>query len=42
MADLTNKEYVQRVAEHLSIDPTITALVNDAGLGSARKLLDRR
>jgi uncharacterized protein len=38
-ADLTNKEDVQRVASRLSTDPTITALVNNAGLGSARTLL---
>jgi len=42
VADLTNKEDVQRVAERLSTDPTITALVNNAGLGSARKLLDEK
>jgi short-subunit dehydrogenase len=41
-ADLTNKEDVQRIAERLSTDPTITALVNNAGLGSARKLLDEK
>lgn len=41
-ADLTRKEDVQRVAERLSTDPTITALVNNAGLGSARKLLDEK
>ena len=40
VADLTRKEDVQRVAERLRSDPTITALVNNAGLGSARKLLD--
>ena len=39
-ADLTKKEDVQRVAERLSTDATITALVNNAGLGSAGKLLD--
>jgi len=39
-ADLTNKEEVRRVAERLSADSTITALVNNAGLGSAGKLLD--
>jgi uncharacterized protein len=39
-ADLTKKEDVQRVADRLSSDPTITTLVNNAGLGSARKLLD--
>jgi short-subunit dehydrogenase len=41
-ADLTKKEDVQRVAERLSTDPTITALVNNAGIGSARKLLDEK
>jgi short-subunit dehydrogenase len=41
-ADLTRKEDVQRVAKRLSTDPTITALVNNAGLGSARKLLDEK
>jgi uncharacterized protein len=41
-ADLTRKEDVQRVAERLSTDPTITALVNNAGLGSARTLLDEK
>jgi uncharacterized protein len=41
-ADLTRKEDVQRVAERLSSDPTITALVNNAGLGSAGKLLDAK
>ena len=39
-ADLTNPEDVRRVAERLRADPTITALVNNAGLGSAGKLLD--
>src|SRR5215813_1526195 len=39
-ADLTKKEDVQRVAERLNTDSTITALVNNAGLGSAGKLLD--
>jgi len=42
VADLTKKEDVQRIAERLSTDPTITALVNNAGLGSARKLLDEK
>jgi uncharacterized protein len=42
VADLTKKEDVQRVAERLSTDSTITALVNNAGLGSARKLLDEK
>jgi short-subunit dehydrogenase len=41
-ADLTIKEDVQRVAERLSTDPTITALVNNAGVGSAGKLLDSK
>ncbi|HEY6375358.1 MAG TPA: SDR family oxidoreductase [Edaphobacter sp.] len=41
-ADLTRKEDVQRVAERLSTDPTITALVNNAGIGSAGKLLDAK
>jgi short-subunit dehydrogenase len=41
-ADLTIKEDVQRVAERLSTDPTITALVNNAGMGSAGKLLDSK
>src|ERR1700693_6377603 len=39
-ADLTMKEDVQRIAERLSTDTAITALVNNAGLGSAGKLLD--
>ena len=39
-ADLTKKEDVQRVAERLTSDPTITVLVNNAGLGSAGTLLD--
>jgi short-subunit dehydrogenase len=39
-ADLMKKEDVQRVAERLNTDSTITALVNNAGLGSAGKLLD--
>jgi uncharacterized protein len=41
-ADLTKKEDVQRVAERLSTDPTITALINNAGVGSAGKLLDAK
>ena len=41
-ADLTLKVDVQRVAERLSSDPTITALVNNAGVGSAGKLLDAK
>jgi short-subunit dehydrogenase len=39
-ADLTQAADVQRVAERLRSDSTITALVNNAGLGSAGKLLD--
>jgi uncharacterized protein len=39
-ADLTKKEDVQRVAERLSNDTTITALVNNAGVASVAKLLD--
>ena len=42
VADLTNKEDVQRITERLNSDPTITALVNNAGLGRARKLLDEK
>ena len=41
-ADLTTKEGVLRVAERLSSDPAITALVNNAGTASARKLLDEK
>jgi short-subunit dehydrogenase len=41
-ADLTRKEDVQRVAVRLSTDPTITALVNNAGIGSAGKLLEAK
>jgi short-subunit dehydrogenase len=41
-ADLTKHEDVQRVAKRLSTDPTITALVNNAGIGSARRLLDEK
>lgn len=40
VADLTRKEDVQRVSDRLSTDTTITALINNAGLGSARRLLD--
>jgi short-subunit dehydrogenase len=39
-ADLTKAVDVQRVAVRLSSDSTITALVNNAGIGSAGKLLD--
>jgi uncharacterized protein len=42
VADLTSKDDVQHIAERLSTDRTITALVNNAGLGSARKLLDEK
>src|SRR5215469_1768953 len=38
-ADLTRKEDVQRVAERLSNDSAITALVNNAGVASVGKLL---
>jgi short-subunit dehydrogenase len=41
-ADLTNSEDVQRVAERLRTDPAITALVNNAGIGSTRKLLEEK
>lgn len=41
-ADLTRKEDVQRVAERLSTDSAITALVNNAGVGSAGRLLDAK
>jgi short-subunit dehydrogenase len=41
-ADLTKTEDVQRVAERLSTDPTITALVNNAGVASVGKLLDAK
>jgi len=41
-ADLTAKEDVKRIAERLSSDPTITALINNAGVGSAGKLLDAK
>ena len=39
-ADLTNAEDVRRVAERLRTDSAITALVNNAGVGSTGKLLD--
>jgi hypothetical protein len=39
-ADLTKKEDVERVAERLSTDPVITALVNNAGTASVSKLVD--
>jgi short-subunit dehydrogenase len=41
-ADLTSKEDVLRVAERLSADSTITALVNNAGVASVGKLLDAK
>ena len=41
-ADLTRKEDVQRVAERLRTDATITALVNNAGVASVSKLLDAK
>jgi len=41
-ADLTDAADVHRVAERLRTDPLITALVNNAGIGSARKLLDSK
>ena len=41
-ADLIRKEDVQRVAERLSTDSAITALVNNAGVGSAGKLLEAK
>jgi uncharacterized protein len=39
---LTRKEDVQRVAERLSTDSAITALVNNAGIGSAGKFLEAK
>ena len=39
-ADLTRKEDLQRVSERLGTDARITALINNAGMGSAGKLLD--
>ena len=41
-ADLTTREGVKRVAERLSTDAHITALINNAGVGSAGKLLDAK
>jgi short-subunit dehydrogenase len=41
-ADLTKKEDVQRVAERLSSDSAITALVNNAGTASVAKLVDAK
>jgi short-subunit dehydrogenase len=41
-ADLTIPADVEHVAQRLRTDPTITALVNNAGLGSAGKLLDAK
>lgn len=39
-ADLTKAVEVERVAERLRSDSAITALVNNAGIGSAHRLLD--
>jgi len=39
-ADLNAQADIQRVSHRLSTDATITALVNNAGVGSAGKLLD--
>jgi uncharacterized protein len=39
-ADLTKADDVRNIAERLRTDSAITALVNNAGLGSAGKLLD--
>jgi uncharacterized protein len=41
-ADLTKVVDIERVAERLRSDRTITALVNNAGIGSAGKLLDAK
>jgi hypothetical protein len=41
-ADLTKKEDVRRVADRLSADATITALVNNAGTASVGTLLDAK
>ena len=41
-ADLMKNEDVERVAERLRTDPTITALVNNAGTASVAKLLDSK
>ncbi|HWW97811.1 MAG TPA: SDR family oxidoreductase [Edaphobacter sp.] len=41
-ADLTKNEDVGRVADRLSADPAITALVNNAGAASVAKLLDSK
>lgn len=41
-ADLTQGKDVRRVAERLRTDPTITALVNNAGTASVAKLLDSK
>jgi uncharacterized protein len=41
-ADLTKKEDVRRVAGRLSADPSITALVNNAGTASVTSLLDSK
>src|SRR5215471_9553811 len=41
-ADLSRKEDVERVADRLRTDTAITALVNNAGTASVRKLLDAK
>ncbi|HUZ95247.1 MAG TPA: SDR family NAD(P)-dependent oxidoreductase, partial [Edaphobacter sp.] len=41
-ANLNEKVDIQRVSERLSTDPNITALVNNAGFGSAGKLLNSK
>jgi len=41
-ADLTKAIDVERIAQRLRNDDSITALVNNAGMGSARKLLDEK
>jgi len=42
VADLNAKADIQRVSERLSTDSSITALINNAGVGSAGKLLDSK
>ena len=42
VADLTKAIDVERIAQRLRNDDSITALVNNAGMGSARKLLDEK
>jgi short-subunit dehydrogenase len=41
-ADLNAKVDIQRVSDRLSTDSSITALINNAGVGSAGKLLDSK